>query len=1019
MGAGRLLRGALALITAVCLSSCGGGGGGGGGGGFSVSFDASSLVFDYMEGDSPSGQIVTAIAHGTPPASGVFVGAVVTGPGIEQPIYVSIDESTATATAYIKPMEGLAAGTYTGVVTLLACADELCHTHFPGSPHTVNYRISVHTRLVASPASVSFAVVEQHAVAPRTLQVSLPENVTQAQVAVTYGGGASNWLQVQNNGRTIVLAPQVSALEAGSYTAELRLQDSASGQTFYVPVSLVVSYDPLLHLRADKSSVAIAGPEAKVLPAETLQVGLPPAATGYTASVAYGAGASGWLQVQQTGNTVSLTASTVGRTPGLYAATLNLTSTGDVETLAIPVTLQVAYDALQHLRVDQSSLAFAAVETQVVSKTLGVGLPPSASGLSVTVNQGTGGGNWLQVQRSGGDLVVTANPAGLAPGTYSGSLSLAATDTSETLVVPVSYTLTRGLVALASDSVVIGMDSPGTGQFTVEALSGVSTTGWTASSNQPWLVPEATGTIGGALHWHLDPALFLALATNTDYVATITVSGNGLSPVTKQLTFNKQLKSISHVDTLALLDGDSGDVLLYGAGFASLQDFAARLQVGGGLVPAAVTVLSDRMASVRLENVPAGEYSISLASALGQAAAARTLRVLPRRSYPYLAIDTAGPKGAFVWDPVSQSAFATDFSLGRIHRFAWNGSTFDHATLATPTPFSLAMDREQATLVLATTAGEVRRYDPVTLEQLSTQTMSVPPAYRGYGVARFPLMVTGDGSVHIPVGFMSSNGFLQGVSSSGLTELLSINLDTGAAKLTRGNNNPFYFLGGPVGSVSGNGRRVLMDPAGNDNPLLHLDMLDNLLAKFGTSSPKPMFHRASSDWQGRRWLLGNVSMFDFDLTAQGSIASEPYWIPATGILSRDGTRAYVYTVSDSAISWYSTEYPTTDKARIYVYDTGPLPPALSNFPLLGYFELDDYAGCRRMYDCHFDPDMVVAPDGQTLLILGDTKFLSVPIPEAYRPGYVPPAIGSVSLAPVARHSSSLLPGMRYWRLKRG
>ncbi len=86
------------------LGSCGGGGGSG----FRVSFDVADVSFRYPEGESPGFRIVAATAHGNPPASGLFVGAIVSGEGIEQPINITLDEEASKAYASIAPMYGLA-----------------------------------------------------------------------------------------------------------------------------------------------------------------------------------------------------------------------------------------------------------------------------------------------------------------------------------------------------------------------------------------------------------------------------------------------------------------------------------------------------------------------------------------------------------------------------------------------------------------------------------------------------------------------------------------------------------------------------------------------------------------------------------------------------------------------------------------------------------------------------------------------------------------------------------------------
>jgi hypothetical protein len=74
---------AVLVLSAVALCSCGGGGGGGSSGSapaadFHIEFSNNPLNFEYLEGDSTSSRIVTAIARGTLPGD-LYVGIDVAG----------------------------------------------------------------------------------------------------------------------------------------------------------------------------------------------------------------------------------------------------------------------------------------------------------------------------------------------------------------------------------------------------------------------------------------------------------------------------------------------------------------------------------------------------------------------------------------------------------------------------------------------------------------------------------------------------------------------------------------------------------------------------------------------------------------------------------------------------------------------------------------------------------------------------------------------------------------------------
>lgn len=1021
MGGRAFLRAcSVAMVAIFCLGSCGGGGGGsdkGGDSGFRVSFDASALNFAYQEGGTPVSRTVTATAHGTPPSSGIFVGAIVDGPGIQQPVTIDIDYSSSRAYVHVVPMAGLPAGVYQGTIRLLACADQTCNRHFSGSPHRVNYTITVGANIAVEPASVSFSAVERTSAAAQTLSVTLPTGVAAATTAVSYGAGASGWLHLANGGAEIVLTPNLSGLAAGSYSAELQLSVTGTDQRVVVPVSLAVAYDPALHLRTDKSSLVFAGPEAQELPPEAIEVSLPPGSAGITTSLVYGAGATNWLQVQKSGSTLVVTPSVVGLAAGTYTASVRISDSTTGERVDVPVTLTVAYDALLHLRVDQSSLAFTAVETEVMPvKVLGIGLPPSATGLGFSASYGAGASGWLGLQRVDEGLQLSVSTAGLAPGSYTASVNLAATGTSETLVVPVTLTIAKGLLPLADQSVVIDLEADGTGLFGVMTRDNVSTTTWSASSDKPWLVLETTtGSILTPVRWRLDPVHFESLANNADHVATVTVAGAGLSAVTQKITFTKQFREIDQIDTLALIEGESGELMLYGEGFAGIANFLDRLSVsspGGDLLPVGVVIMSDRVASVRLQGGAAGNYTVTLRAAMGSASRRHTLRVLAPQTYPYQALETFGKKGQMIWDPVSQSAFVLDVEASGIHRFQWNGSAFVQSTLSTTLPRGLSMSRDQESLVLAMADGTLQFHDPGTLvfQRAMTVGGTVPEL-----IARVPLAIMGDSRM-----WQATEQY----EGSAWNYLTSLHLGTGNMQTIDDGAYSFYY--GPWGAVSPDGRRMIMSQSAGISPAplpLRLDLVTNQLETYPSGVPFTFFTSASSSRDGSRWIFDAWGLYNYSLDKLGDVVPPAGWrlMVRTGVVSDDGTRGYFYSYADDAISPYGDYESTTPaKPRIHVYDFSASLDAYGNYPLLGYIEIDDYSGCRASHPdvCDYLPRVVIARDGRTIFVVGDRKFVVVPVPADLQPGEATEAPSPISIMSFFRSATDpgrKMPEMRRWR----
>jgi hypothetical protein len=113
------------LLSLAAVVSCGGGGGGDDGGGspspgaFTVSVDRNNVTLDFVQGANPTQQVLNATWTGTPPAQ-VFVGATLTGTGLNQTIPIAIGQTSATIT--LTAATGLLGGTYTGTVNLLVCS---------------------------------------------------------------------------------------------------------------------------------------------------------------------------------------------------------------------------------------------------------------------------------------------------------------------------------------------------------------------------------------------------------------------------------------------------------------------------------------------------------------------------------------------------------------------------------------------------------------------------------------------------------------------------------------------------------------------------------------------------------------------------------------------------------------------------------------------------------------------------------------------------------------------------------
>ena len=144
---------------------------------------------------------------------------------------------------------------------------------------------------------------------------------------------------------------------------------------------------------------------------------------------------------------VQVSADPTGLTPGTYEATVALVSPYTVPLIRpVGVTLTVTPARPVHLAAKPDGLSFSlvqraprAVQTITVSNQGGGSLDVTVAAATVS------GGAWLAVSPAGGTatpaispvLQVTADPTGLAPGTYSGAVTIASPTTGENATIPV------------------------------------------------------------------------------------------------------------------------------------------------------------------------------------------------------------------------------------------------------------------------------------------------------------------------------------------------------------------------------------------------------------------------------------------------------------------------------------------------------------------------------------------------------------------------------------------------------
>ena len=321
---------------------------------------------------------------------------------------------------------GLVPGTYRGAIQIVS-------TGVANSPLSVPVTLVVTATqsLQATPSPVVF-MYKQAGPLPPAQSVGVTLGGQPASNARSGAAPGTPWLSAQSgSGSAITISANPATLLPGTYQGTVLVTaDGASNSPLTVPVTLVVTGLPEFDI--SQSSIAFTALTAQSQPVSTtviLTTGTNPA-VGFDLDVT----ASTWLTVTPlsgvTPTTLTVTADPTGLRPGDYAGSI-IVSSGGMRLQTIPVNLTI---------VTTPSLS-ASPQFLVYSYSHGGNAPSPVNlyigrfGAGVTVTA-TPNDPWISVNPStpstSGPIAVGVSPAGLAPGTYKGSITLTVVNTSAT-----------------------------------------------------------------------------------------------------------------------------------------------------------------------------------------------------------------------------------------------------------------------------------------------------------------------------------------------------------------------------------------------------------------------------------------------------------------------------------------------------------------------------------------------------------------------------------------------------------
>jgi Viral BACON domain len=384
-----------------------------------------NLSFSYQSGGTtPSAQSVGVSSNGsalsyTVSTSATWLTATPSGstPGT---VAVSVNPSA------------LAAGSYTGTVSIAASGAS-------NTPQKVAVTLTVAAAqlptLTATPASLSFT----YQIGGST-PAAQPVSLTSSGSAVSFTATTSaTWLGVTptsgSTGSSVSVSVNPSGLAAGTYSGNVTITSSgASNSPKSIPVTLTVtsatSGNPSFAITPGSLSFSYTlGSTASG--SQNLSV----ASTGTALSFTTAASGGPWLSVSpasgSTSATLKVSVSAAGMTAGTYNGSITVTSSSAANSpQTIPVKLVISSSTGSgRLRVFPSHAVYFDYQSgQSSPGAKNIRVTSSASPLSFTA--APHGATWLSVTPSGGTtpatLSVSADPTGLASGTYTATIQLTA-----------------------------------------------------------------------------------------------------------------------------------------------------------------------------------------------------------------------------------------------------------------------------------------------------------------------------------------------------------------------------------------------------------------------------------------------------------------------------------------------------------------------------------------------------------------------------------------------------------------
>jgi uncharacterized protein (TIGR03437 family) len=432
----------------------------------------------------------------------------------------------------------LAAGTYSGEITITAISGQTSVQQKLPVTFTVG-------QLSANPGSITFSYQAGGSLpAAQAISVNAATLVTFNATGATASGG--NWLLVNQSSATTpgtvtvsVNTPVLNTLAPASYSGTVTLTPT-SGNTLpvQVPVTLTVAAIPDLNISpgALTFNYQINGTNNRIQQGVALSSSGAALNFGVSWSVLPNPAGIDWLTVTPMGGFTPATLN-VGISPGAlpagsYTGTIRVTAAGASQpSQDIPVTLNVSANPMLSVSPNALEFAFQIGTAAPAPQTL----TPSSTGAELTYSAAAsaGGGNWLLVTPSGttpAPVTVSVNPAGLAAGTYQGTVLVTGIGAGNSpQSVPVTLRVSNDPLITSSTSQLsfnyqIGQAAPVAQALELRSTTGATlnySIGATTAAGGNWLL---LGTTSGSTPGSLTVGASVAGLAAGTYEGTIMVT---------------------------------------------------------------------------------------------------------------------------------------------------------------------------------------------------------------------------------------------------------------------------------------------------------------------------------------------------------------------------------------------------------------------------------------------------------------------------------------------------------------